>query len=113
MSHPSADSSGLTTAEARARLIEVGPNEPAARERRSIFSELLHSFANPLIGILIVASGVSADRGDWVNATIVAGRRMAGAAAAGDRSARCNIGPISLTYFLFVEIVKRRLMSRE
>jgi Mg2+-importing ATPase len=62
---------GLTTDAARARLREVGPNEPAAVHRASALAELGHSFANPLIAILLVASIVSAMLGEWINATII------------------------------------------
>src|SRR4051812_32416082 len=62
---------GLTTEEARARLLEIGPNDPAPIQRRTAFSEFVRSFANPLIVILLVASFVSAAVGEWVNATII------------------------------------------
>jgi Mg2+-importing ATPase len=62
---------GLTTEQARARLLEIGPNEPAPVQRRTAFAEFVRSFANPLIVILLVASFVSAAVGEWVNATII------------------------------------------
>jgi P-type Mg2+ transporter len=62
---------GLTTEEARARLLEIGPNEPAPVQRRTAFAEFVRSLANPLIVILLVASFVSAAVGEWVNATII------------------------------------------
>src|SRR2546425_385065 len=63
--------SGLTNEQAQARLLEVGPNEPAPTERRSALAQLVRLFANPLIAILLVASGLSATVGEWVNATII------------------------------------------
>jgi len=62
---------GLTPDVARARLRDVGPNEPAAVHRTTALSELARSFANPLIAILLVASIVSATLGEWINATII------------------------------------------
>lgn len=49
---PDADQSraaiaGLTAPEAEARLDRFGPNEPAATQRHSVLSNLLHVFMNP------------------------------------------------------------------
>src|SRR5262249_24682087 len=62
---------GLTTDAARALLSEVGPNEPAPAKRTHALTQLLHSFANPLVLILLAASFLSAVVGEWVNATII------------------------------------------
>ena len=62
---------GLTSGEARARLREVGPNEPAAVQATTALSEILRQFANPLIAILLIAGVVSGAIGQWVNATII------------------------------------------
>lgn len=62
---------GLTTQEAQARLVQFGPNEPAAKERNSFGAELWHAFANPLVLILVIAATVSAFTGDRVDAAII------------------------------------------
>ncbi len=62
---------GLTRDEARRRRAEVGPNEPAPPRRGAAMRELLSALANPLVVILLIASGVSAALGDVVNATII------------------------------------------
>jgi Mg2+-importing ATPase len=64
---------GLTSGEARRRLAEVGPNEPAGRRRGAALLELLSLLANPLVVILVIASVVSAALGDPVNASIIIG----------------------------------------
>ena len=64
---------GLTRAEAQRRLLEVGPNEPARRRRGAALGALLAFLTNPLVVILLVASGVSALLGDIANAVIIAG----------------------------------------
>src|SRR5712691_474417 len=64
---------GLTRAEAQRRLLEVGPNEPARRRRGAALGALLAFLTNPLVVILLVASGVSALLGDIANAFIIAG----------------------------------------
>jgi Mg2+-importing ATPase len=63
--------SGLTNDEARLRLAEVGANEPAPHRRGGAIGQVLSSFANPLVVILLLASVVSATLGDVVNASII------------------------------------------
>jgi Mg2+-importing ATPase len=62
---------GLTPQEAEARLDQFGPNEPAATKHYSFFSDLLHSFGNPLVLILVIAAAASAFLGDKVDAGII------------------------------------------
>ena len=63
---------GLTGAEARKRLRQGGPNEPAPAPRRHLGTDVLGLLGNPLALILLVASGISAALGDVVNATLIA-----------------------------------------
>ncbi len=63
---------GLTTEEALERLERYGPNDPTQLKARSLLSEALSLFSNPLVLILLVASGVAASVGEIVNATIIA-----------------------------------------
>jgi Mg2+-importing ATPase len=62
---------GLTADEAKARLNQFGPNEPAATKHYSFFSDLLRAFANPLVLILVIAAVASAFLGDKVDAGII------------------------------------------
>jgi Mg2+-importing ATPase len=62
---------GLTTQEARTRLAEFGPNEPAPVKHTSAIADLLRLLLNPLIALLLAASFVSAAVGDWAGATII------------------------------------------
>src|SRR5215510_3276386 len=62
---------GLSSDEARRRLAEFGPNEPAPVQRATVVKQLLLLFANPLVIILLIASLVSAMIGDVVNASII------------------------------------------
>lgn len=62
---------GLTSEEARRRLAEYGPNEPAAARHVARFTQFLHFFNNPLVLILLIASLISAFVGDVVNAAII------------------------------------------
>jgi Ca2+-transporting ATPase len=50
---------GLSTAEARARLEQYGPNKLAEEEEISRLRILLHQFTSPLIYILLIAAAVT------------------------------------------------------
>src|SRR5271165_5484954 len=62
---------GLTEEEAKARLDQFGPNEPAAAKQQSFLKDLLHVFMNPLVLILVIAAVASAFLGDTVDAGII------------------------------------------
>ena len=62
---------GLTTDEARRRLSEIGPNEPARAPRTAGLVQILLLLANPLVIILLIASAASAILGERVNASII------------------------------------------
>ncbi|KYF81700.1 magnesium-transporting ATPase [Sorangium cellulosum] len=63
---------GLTSEEARRRLVQLGPNEPAATTRReAAVVQGLRRVANPLVSILLLASLASAALGDLMNAAVV------------------------------------------
>ncbi len=63
--------SGLTTSEARARLAQYGPNDPSQARRGAALVELLTLLLNPLVIILLVASGISAALGQKTDAAII------------------------------------------
>jgi P-type Mg2+ transporter len=62
---------GLTTAEARRRLLVYGPNSLARESRFATLFSFLRFFANPLVIILLVASGVSLALGDRIGGSII------------------------------------------
>ena len=62
---------GLTSAEAAARLAQVGPNEPVRVRHFSAIRQLARLFINPLVLILLVASAVSASLGQRADAIII------------------------------------------
>lgn len=62
---------GLTEHEAKQRLEEYGHNEPAKKEKRSIFKQICLKFLNPLVIVLIIIAGFSVFFGQQVNALIV------------------------------------------
>jgi Mg2+-importing ATPase len=63
---------GLTSGEAANRRAEFGPNEAVPRRQLSWFGQLLHLLANPLVLILLVASGISVALGRGTDALIIA-----------------------------------------
>ncbi|ACK49583.1 magnesium-translocating P-type ATPase [Methylocella silvestris BL2] len=62
---------GLSAAEAEARLAAVGPNDAAAVKRSPLWLQFLSRFRNPLVIILLAASGLSAATGDIPSFAIV------------------------------------------
>ncbi|WP_213982283.1 magnesium-translocating P-type ATPase [Sphingomonas sp. dw_22] len=62
---------GLTTDEARARLVRYGPNRLDESRRTSALRLLARQFASPLVLILIFGAGVSLALRQWVDASII------------------------------------------
>src|ERR1700680_4492932 len=63
---------GLSTTEARQRLVQYGPNEPVSSRRTSGLAQILFLFVNPRVIILLLASAISAAVGEVLNASIIA-----------------------------------------
>jgi Mg2+-importing ATPase len=63
---------GLTSAQARARLIRFGPNALTPPRRWVALRELVRSVANPLVVILLIASAISAAFGQLASAVVIA-----------------------------------------
>ena len=62
---------GLTAAQVRSRLASYGPNDAATVKRSPLWLQFLARFRNPLVLILLVASGLSAATGDVASFIIV------------------------------------------
>lgn len=62
---------GLTGAEAARRLKQHGPNRLQPATQRAVLLQFLAHFRNPLVLILLVASGISALTGDVTGALII------------------------------------------
>ena len=58
---------GLSSAEARERLVRYGPNEMAQAEDTSAVRVLLHQFTNPLTPLLFVAALITLLLGKYVD----------------------------------------------
>jgi Mg2+-importing ATPase len=62
---------GLTTAEAQSRLATYGANDAATDKRTPLWLQFVVRFRNPLVIILLVASGLSAATGDIASFVVV------------------------------------------
>jgi Mg2+-importing ATPase len=62
---------GLATTEVQSRLTTYGPNDAATVKRSPLWLQVLARFRNPLVIILLVASGLSAATGDVASFFIV------------------------------------------
>ncbi len=62
---------GLTTAEITARLQQFGRNEMTARKRMSEWKRFLLQFAQPLMYILLIASGVTFALAEYVDSAVI------------------------------------------
>src|SRR6478672_8384960 len=62
---------GLAATEAQSRLTTYGPNDAATVKRSPLWLQFLTRFRNPLVIILLVASGLSAATGDVASFLIV------------------------------------------
>ncbi|EEG09241.1 magnesium-translocating P-type ATPase [Pseudogulbenkiania ferrooxidans] len=69
--HLSKLNAGLSSAEARKRLAQFGPNLFRERDEKSLLRQYLSRFKNPLVLILLVASAVSAFTGEVTNFLII------------------------------------------
>ena len=64
---------GLSTKEVERRLAKYGPNDALLHRRRPLWRQILDRFANPLILILLFASGLSAWTGEVTSFALIVG----------------------------------------
>ena len=62
---------GLSNKAVERRLAEYGPNDALASRRRPLWLQILDRFANPLVLILLFASGLSAWTGEMTSFVII------------------------------------------
>ncbi len=67
-----ADAAGLSGVEAASRLARFGPNLFRDHEEQPLWLQFLSRFKNPLVILLLVASGISALTGELTNFLIIA-----------------------------------------
>ncbi len=62
---------GLSEKESKQRRQKYGFNEPAKKEKRTIISQLLLKFLNPLVIVLLIIAGFSLFFGEKISAILV------------------------------------------
>ena len=62
---------GLKEKEAKIRLEEYGPNEPAKKKKQNIFFQIISKFINPLVIVLLIIAVFSFFFGEKISATFV------------------------------------------
>ena len=65
------NANGLSASEATARLARFGPNRIKPSQNKAVVLQFLLQFKNPLVLVLLVASGISAVTGDASGALII------------------------------------------
>ena len=66
-----AQTNGLTSTQARSRLLRYGPNQLQVRRERALLLQFLARFKNPLVIVLLAASAVSALSGEATSFIII------------------------------------------
>lgn len=66
-----ADAAGLTSTEARRRLVAFGPNALRGRQQHGLILQFISKFKNPLVVLLLLASAISALTGEVTNCAII------------------------------------------
>src|SRR5687768_14421931 len=64
---------GLAAAEVARRLKEFGPNRITARRGTPLWIRFLQQFNQPLVYILLIAAGITAFLGEWVDSSVIFG----------------------------------------
>jgi Ca2+-transporting ATPase len=64
---------GLQKADVEERLRQFGPNQMSAQKRISEWKRFLLQFHQPLIYILLAATGITVALGEWVEASAMCG----------------------------------------
>jgi P-type Mg2+ transporter len=87
---------GLSTEEARRRLVEHGANELARSEQLGAFRQLLRGLASPLMLILIAASVLAASVGQVTDAVIIITTVLLGTTLDAYQTSRSNTAIVRL-----------------
>jgi Ca2+-transporting ATPase len=69
----STPATGLQKADVEERLRQFGPNQMSAQKRISEWKRFLLQFHQPLIYILLAATGITVALGEWVDASVIFG----------------------------------------
>ena len=99
---------GLAAAEVTRRLKEFGPNRITARRGTPAWLRFLQQFNQPLVYILLIASGVTAFLGEWVDASVIFGVVLVNAVVGFLQEARAERAIEALAGLVLTEATVRR-----
>ncbi len=101
-------SSGLTHTEARHRQQRFGPNVLSAKRGKTPLMRFLLQFHNALIYILLVAAGVTAYLGEWVDSSVIFGVVLVNAVVGYLQEAKAEKAIEALSRMVITEATVRR-----
>src|SRR5688572_9565364 len=99
---------GLNTREAKRRLEKFGPNMLSSPRHASALQRFLLQFAQPLIYILLIAAGVTAFLGEYVDAAVIAGVVVINAIAGFLQEAKAERAIEALSQMVLTDATVRR-----
>ena len=99
---------GLAPVEVARRLREFGPNRVTARRGTPAWLKFLRQFNQPLVYILLVAVGVTAFLGEWVDSSVIFGVVFINASVGFLQEAKAEQAIESLSRMVATETTVRR-----
>jgi Ca2+-transporting ATPase len=99
---------GLSSDEVALRQKKFGPNRVTARRGTPAWLKFLQQFAQPLLYVLLVASGVMAFLGEWVDASVIFGVVFVNATVGFLQESRAEKAIASLLQLVTTETTVRR-----
>ncbi len=99
---------GLTDDEVRRRQTKFGPNRVTAQPGPPAWLKFLQQFNQPLVYILLVAVGVTAFLGEWVDASVILGVVLVNAVVGFLQEAKAEKAIASLAQMVATETTVRR-----
>ena len=86
---------GLNSDAVARRQKEFGPNRVSARRGTPAWLRFLQQFHQPLVYVLVVASGVTAFLGEWVDSSVIFGVVFINAIVGFLQEAHCPSAPVA------------------
>ena len=99
---------GLDEAEVRRRRQEFGPNQVTARPATPAWRRFLRQFHQPLVYLLVLAAGVTAFLGEWVDTVVILGVVLVNAVVGLLQEAKAEHAIAALARLVTTEATVRR-----